>query len=336
MRKIFALSRRGSKLSAVLAGSAVAVAVAAGPASAAVTGSIVATGLNSPGGTVTMGTHQWVADHVNGFCRLDANATGKLAINPATCSTAALSPGQPSFDPVSNSVYVPDNSTKGTGVYRLTFNPVTETVRTSALLGSNVIPAGNKPTSTALSADGSALYVGSIRGGNIVKVANPATSIAGQNIGRTSDGRGASGLTIANHSDGTPGSSLYIAEGGGISELDLATTGSVATLTGIAPQSVVGGKAIIWETLDVVAASPNVLYVAKWAPHDLGTKVTITQYTLNTATGVDYSTTYTAADGKPQPWTTVTDLALNPAGGLFVSHDPSNGGTNGAALSKIA
>ena len=335
MRNIFTSPRRGTKLSAVIAGSVAAVAVAAGPATAAVTGSIAATGLNSPGGTVKLGTHLWVADHVNGFCRLDANAaTGKLAINTATCNTAALSPGQPAFDPVTNSVYVPDNSTKGAGVYRLAFNPTTETVRTSALLGSNVIVAGNKPTSTVLSADGTSLYVGSIRSGNIVKIANPSTTAAGQIIGRTSDGRGASGLAIANHSDGTPGSSLFVAEGAGVSEVDLAT-GGVATLTGIVPQTVVGGKPILWETLDVVATTPNVLYVAKWAPHDLGNKVTIEQYTLSTATGLDYSTSYTAPDGKAQPWTTISDLAANPAGGLYVSHDPTNGGTNGSVVSTL-
>ena len=336
MRKMFrTLPRRGSKLSTVLVASVAAVAVAAGPASAAVTGSITATGLNTPGGTVRLGGHLWVADHVSGFCRLDPNAaTGKLAINLATCNTAALAPGQPAFDPVTNSVYVPDNSTKGTGVYRLSFDPLTETVRTSALLGSNVFAAGQKPTATALSADGTALYVTSIRGANVVKIADPATSITGQVIGVTAEGRGAAGITIANHSDGTAGSSLYLAEGGGVSELNLAT-GGVATPTGIVPQTVVGGKPIAWETVDIVAATPDVLYVAKWAPHDLGTKTTIAQYTLSTATNTDYSTTYTAPDGKAQPWTTVSDLAQNPAGGLFVSHDPTNGGTNGAVVSTL-
>lgn len=336
MSKKLSIRRPGSKISLALAGSAIAMVVAATPATAAVTGSIVATGLNSPGGTVQIGAHLWVADHVNGFCRLDPSAaTGKLAINAATCNTAALSPGQPAFDPLTNSVYLPDNSVKGTGVYRLTFSPTTETVRTSALLGSNVIPAGSKPTATALSTDGSALYVGSIRSGNIVKIANPATSSVGQVVGRTSDGRGAGGVSIANHSDSTPGSSLYIAEGGGVSEMD-STVGGVATLTSIVPQTIVNGKAVLWETLDVVAATPDVLYVAKWAPHDFGPKVTIEQYTLSTGGNVDYSTTYTAPDGKPQPWTSVGDLALNPAGGLFVSHDPTNGGTNGAVVSKIA
>jgi hypothetical protein len=107
-------------------------------------------------------------------------------------------------------------------------------------------------------------------------------------------------------------------------------------MTGIAPQTIVNGKPILWETLDVVAATPDVLYVAKWAPHDFGPKVTIVRYTLSTQSGVDYSTSYVAPDGKLQPWTTVSDLSLDPAGGLFVSHDPTNGGTNGALVSKLA
>ena len=89
------------------------------------------------------------------------------------------------------------------------------------------------------------------------------------------------------------------------------------------------------QTVDVVAASPGVLDVAKWAPHDLGTKTTIEQYTVSTAAKVDYSTSYTAPDGKLQPWTSVSDLAVNPAGGLYVSHDPTNGGTNGAVVSRL-
>lgn len=134
----------------------------ASPAGAAVSGSIDATGLNSPGATVAMGSHLWVSDHVNGFCRLDnTTATGKFTINLATCSTA---------------------------------------------------------------------QVGAAR---------------------------------------------------------------------------------------------------------LRPRVTIVRDTVSTGAAVDYSTDYVAPDGKLQPWTPVTDLALNPAGGLFVSHDATNGGTNGSLVSTL-
>jgi hypothetical protein len=339
MLKQFTNGGARRKLALVGATSAL-LATAASPASAATTGTIYANGLNAPGGTVAMGSHLWVSDHVNGFCRLDKNAaTGKFTINAATCSTAAASPGQPTFDAATNMVYVPDNSTKGNAVYRLKFNPTTETVSASAALGSSAIAAGTKPTATVLGPDGS-LYVGSVKSGKIVRIANPASTGAPvQTVGATSDGRGANGLAFANASDGSLGASLYIAEGGGISELANATTctgACVATMTAIAPQTIVNGKPILWETLDVVAATPDVLYVAKWAPHDFGPKVTIVKYTVSTGTAVDQSTSYVAPDGKLQPWTTVTDLALNPAGGLFVSHDPTNGGTNGALVSQLA
>ena len=335
----FAITTRsvGARMRLALVGAVAGLlSLAVSPALAA-DGTIYANGLNSPGGTVSMGSHLWVSDHVNGFCRLDKNAaTAKFTINLATCSTAAASPGQATFDAASNSVYVPDNSTQGTAVIRLKFNPVSETVGSPVALGSSAIVAGTKPTATALGPDGN-LYVSFIRSGRILRITNPAGATpAAQFIASTTDGRGAAGLAFANASDGSPTSSLYLAEGAGISEIANATscTGAcVATMTAIVPQTVVNGKPIAWETLDVVAATPDVLYVAKWAPHDFGPKVTIVKYTISTRSAVDYSTNYVAPDGKPQPWTTVSDLALNPAGGLFVSHDPTNGGTNGALVS---
>src|SRR3954470_11725390 len=119
----------GARMRLALLGAVAALlSLAVSPALAA-NGTIYANGLNSPGGTVFMGSHLWVSDHVNGFCRLDKNATtGKFTINLATCTTAAASPGQATFDAATNSVYVPDNSTQGKAVIRLKFNPVTETV----------------------------------------------------------------------------------------------------------------------------------------------------------------------------------------------------------------
>jgi hypothetical protein len=339
MSFVLNISTLGARMRLALVGAVAALlSLAVSPALAA-TGSIYANGLNSPGGTVSMGSHLWVADHVNGFCRLDRNATtGKFTINLATCNTAAASPGQATFDAATNSVYVPDNSTQGKAVIRLKFDPVSETVGSPVALGSSVIVAGTKPTATALGPDGN-LYVGFVKSGKIVRITNPSGAASpAQVIGSTSDGRGAGGLAFANASDGSPTTSLYLAEGAGISELANATTctgACVAAMTQIAPQTVVNGKPIAWETLDVVAAAPDVLYLAKWAPHDFGPKVTIVKYTISTQSAVDYSTSYVAPDGKPQPWTTVSDLALNPAGGLFVSHDPTNGGTNGALVSTL-
>jgi hypothetical protein len=282
-----------------------------------------------------MGSHLWVSDHVSGLCRLDRNATtGKFAINAATCSLPVAAVGQPSFDPATSSVYVPDNSSKGTSVARLTFDPISETVRPSGAI--SVGAFGSRPTSTVLGPDGS-LYVGFTRDNNIVRVADPATAPSASLVGTTAAG-GAAGLAVANASDGSLNVALYIAEGSGVSEIDnpAACTGACAAfMTNIVPQNVVNGKVIAWETTAITAPDPNTLYVAKWAPHDFGPKTTIVQDTISTGTVVDYSTSYTAPDGKLQPWTTVSSLSPNPAGGLFVGHDPTNGGTNGALISRL-
>src|ERR687885_3048059 len=266
-----------------LAGLALAAALlgaAAAPAAAAVsTGSIYAGGLNTPGGSVWMGTHLGAPAPVNGLSRLaPAPATAKLpagsmAPNAATCVLPGG--GQPTFDPATNVVYVPDNSTQGTSVLRFKFNPTTETLRADGALGSSVIAAGTKPTGSVLDTDGS-LYVssGAAKAGKVIKITNPSgtqVDAAGtllptvaSVIGTTSDGRGALGVTLANHSDGTPGRSLYLAEGSDITEImDPATIKDPSTcspvpcpLTKAQPTkmltpTVINGKAVVWEGLDV-------------------------------------------------------------------------------------
>ena len=160
-------------------------------------------------------------------------------------------------------------------------------------------------------------------------------------IGTTSDGRkGAASLTFANRSDGKLGTSLYLAEGGDITEIANPATCDgtcVASPTGMLASTIINGKAVLWEGLDVLAdpATPDVVYLAKWAPHDLGNNVIIDRRTLSSGAQIEYATSYTAPDGKLQPFTSVTDLAPNPAGGMFVAHDPTNGGTNGALISRL-
>ena len=205
----------------------------------------------------------------------------------------------------------------------------------------------------ALDTDGS-LYVSSsaAKAGNIVRITNPSGTqldaagnlipTVASVIGTTSDGRGASGVALANHSDGTLGRSLYLAEGGDITEImDPASCSAaapcVASPTGMLGSTIINGKAVLWEGLDVMAdpANPDVVYLAKWSPHSLGNNVFIDRHTLSTSTQIEYATSYTAPDGKLQPFTSVTDLAPNPAGGMFVAHDPTNGGTNGALISRL-
>jgi hypothetical protein len=171
-----------------------------------------------------MGSHLWVSDHVNGFCRLDKNAaTGKFTINAATClaRSAHLRCGQ-------QRVYVPDNSTKGNAVYRLKFNPLTETVSTSAALGSSALVAGAKPPRRRWAPTAACTWARPRGARPCGSPTPPPTGSPVQTVGSTTDGRGASGLAFANATDGSLTPSLYIAERGGISEIANATPAPAA------------------------------------------------------------------------------------------------------------
>jgi hypothetical protein len=98
-------------------------------------------GITAPKGGVVfipgaLGGHFWSSDHLQGFCRLDpVPGSTLLANNPAACDPGFTvgSPGQATYDPRVNAdgthnVYVPDNATRSPGVWRLTFDPASETV----------------------------------------------------------------------------------------------------------------------------------------------------------------------------------------------------------------
>ncbi len=292
----------------------------ANPANAA-NGLLYASGITAPGGQVWMGSHLWVSDHGLGFCRLDPvlpGPGGNFSINPVTCIigdgiTGPASPGQPSFDPVLNFVYVPDNSNKGTGAWRLTFDNTTETVSTPVLLNTTGIPLFANPTATALDPAGN-LYIGFIQNSTIFKISTP--NLPSQNVsvfGTTSTPgvrKGVSGLAFA-------GNDLYLAEGAAVTKIGPAG-GKAAAVTGIIgdPLAGLGPTAI-------TSDGNNTVFFAD-TPLANGVS-TIKRYTVSTNTQEIYSTTGIFPDLRPTPFFFVAGLALDPTGNLFTGDDITAG-----------
>lgn len=280
----------------------------------AATGNLYASGITAPGGQVWIndpsGGHLWVSDHLFGFCRLDdPNIDGIFTVNQNICSPNPLtgligpvSSGQPALGPLNADgtryVYVPDNSGKSKGVYRLKINPDTQAITEAIIIAPTAGIGGNRPTATALGPDG-ILYVGFLKSGNIVRITNPSETTALQQVqqfGKTSDGKGISGLAFA-------GSDLYVAEGSAVTMIG--TAGGTASLTPI-------------EALSPTAIASQVdnLYVAETP----GVDSSILRYNVTSnvidlyATNVS-GTTFKFASG----------LSLNDTGSLFIGDDPSDG-----------
>jgi hypothetical protein len=155
--------------------------------------------------TETAGSgHVWVSDRSSGFCRVDVGATPLLSncFKPST----GFVPGQASYgttvDSLGNTVvniYVPD--TASNVVYRLPFDPTTETLGAAVGLGVGL----NRPAAAIVGLDGS-LYLGYSNTGQIDKFTGPAASpILVTRVGTTLSRGGVVSMTFI-------GNDLYLAE----------------------------------------------------------------------------------------------------------------------------
>ncbi len=124
-----------------------------------------------------LGQRMWVTDALQGLCRVDPGAGGPV-LNPATCRIGADVPGQVTFDPAGNLVYMP---VLGDGVYRAAYTPANNTLGPPVRILAEVATPQGQParmTAAAFGPDGN-LYIGYIRLGDIHRFVNPSGAPGG-------------------------------------------------------------------------------------------------------------------------------------------------------------
>lgn len=206
------------------------------PPSLAQAATMLAWGSTAPRGVLwlpgALGGHYWVADHTQGLCRLDPSpdhpAAPDLAYatNPLTCDPngATGSPGQVVYDPAGNFVYVPDAAVKSPGLWRINYDPNTETISNPTLMAPGAGLDNDKLVGVAMGPDGN-IYAAGLKNGFIYRVQNPhgdPSTMAVDVVGVTSDKRGING------SLGILGTDLYLPENKGASIIKNITGCAVA------------------------------------------------------------------------------------------------------------
>lgn len=220
-------SRLAKDISIILLTLLLATVIFIGKALALSTGTLHSNGLTTPVSALwlpgSLGGHLWVSDAVLGFCRLDTAPDSIIAQpNLATCfKVGGGTAGQAAFDVNTNSVYVADASANSQGAYRLTYDPVTETVGSPLLLASGQILDAGGVRAAALAPDGK-LYLGLGKNGQIVRLTDPSgPSQTLEAVGATSNG-------LASLSFAFIGNDLYVAETLRVTRI----VGAAACLTG--------------------------------------------------------------------------------------------------------
>jgi hypothetical protein len=279
---------------------------------ALVAGSLYVAPITAPSGGVwipgagALPGHEWVSDHLQGFCRVDETAPGSgiFAVNNATCVSRLQglnSAGQAVLRKDGNGsfVYIPDNASKGTTILRLSISADGQTITDLASIGQQEGLNITRPQGAAMSANG-VLYVGSRKSGDIWRITNPGGgSPVATKVGRSSDGRETFALAIA-------GADLYVAE---------KNTVTVVRNVDSKPTFTAGPTLInvVVPTAMTFAPLTNELFI--------GNAASIMRYPLPSGPAVAFSSAGDAQNGLAF----VTGLNTDGAGNLYAGDDPTAG-----------
>lgn len=236
-------------------------------------------GLTAPG-VVVIGPNIWALDRNAGICRIDLGV-----LNPATCIVLGGIPGQSVFDPTTNFLYVPDKAANSRGVWRVPYNPVTNTLNGvgATLVAANKGLGGNQPLCAVLGPDGS-LYVSFNKNGNILRITTPATNTnTVSQVGQSTDGHAVFSLAWISKTitDGFGNqqtqNSMYMLQTTALTWVIGADAGTKVRAAFITPVKVANPAALVSDKADV-------LYIAQGGEIDTFTVSTQTEATYSTGT----------------------------------------------------
>jgi hypothetical protein len=304
--------------------------------------------------------HLWTTDVPSGFCRIIPSstdpATGAVkaaAIDRSTaggCITAGGKAGGPALDPRRNAdgtfyLYTPDWAVRSSGVYRLTYNPGTQTMTKSELLAPNRFPFDNKPFDVQLGPLDNKLYVSNDKDGNLVRITGvngPVGLQQVQSVGHSSDASRMRALTFAcwsNLGSLNGGAGASRAPGApGCSAADPAPDLVLAQKTSITVilnaetcQTAPGGCTAVKTPIKVLTpmglrtdpADPSVIYVSD-SP---GAISQIIRYHVGTDIQDSYANYGVMPDGSLSQFSFAFDVGFGPDHSMYVGDDPTAGAT---------
>ena len=295
------------------------------------TGVEYGTGVTMPNDGVWMGSHLWISDGVDGFCRVDVDPVSRLAaLNTTTCSVATTKPGQPAFDPASGFVYVPDATSKSVGVIRLQFDAsgtmcgAPETVCNPVTLAPGMGLEDQKADAAAVDPTSGTLYLGfqarnATAPTQIARILNPAGPVGTQSVefvARTTRQRPVYGLLFV-------GADLWVSDNSGIETLPNVKTCQPGGCATVLVLNVAGPRGFATD-------GKRYLYTAAPLIPPPGTTVpagsintVVERYDVTTGDIVPFSSTAVLPDGTSGPYWIVDSLTVAPNGNLFIADDPN-------------
>ncbi len=329
-------------------------AIPAAPPSLA-TGALLGGGVSLPSDGVWMGTHLWMADAVNGLCRMDAPVGGGLsAMNAGTCMVGANAanltvPEQSAFDAAKNLLYVADGGSKSIGVVRFTFDPATETLGNPQVIASGMVGSGvgldnQLADAVALDPLADALYVG-------FRQRNVGANTGGTQLARVPHASAADtrtqtveffanttrdvpvfglGIVVNPATSGAPATAdLYIGDNKGVDVLYNVAACAPGACTSLLLINGTGPVGFATDGTDhlYLAGGAELIVVGVGEPIPPAPPATVTpvyRYTISTHQSLAYSSVGVSPDGTQQEYAFVHSLALDPSGNLYVADNPNS------------